>query len=86
MTGLTNMPAGTDGTADPEGEVDVTGAEDAGAPDKADEGVPADPGGFVTLVPEHACARTTVTSAIDLRGDPAARIVNPSPRTTRRSG
>jgi hypothetical protein len=72
MTGLTNMPAGTDGFAEPDGDED-----DSPDPGDAEEARLGDPGGFVTPAPEHACAMTTVTSAIDRRGDPTPRIVNP---------
>jgi hypothetical protein len=77
MTGFTNMPAGTeaDGGTEPDGGADPTGPDEEVA--SAEEIVLGDPGGFVTPAPEHACARTTVTSAIDRRGDPTPRIVNP---------
>ena len=64
-----------DAAADPDGEIDTTGPEEAGAP--GDDDAPGEAGGFVTFAPVQACARTTVTSAIDLRRDRADPPVNP---------
>jgi hypothetical protein len=75
MTGLTNIPAGTDAAAEAETNDDAGGPEEADPPvDAETEG---EPGAFVMSAPEQAWARTTVTSATDLRGDPPPRIVNP---------
>jgi hypothetical protein len=70
-----NIPAGTDVSAEADGKEDDAGAREADAP--ADPERVGEPGEFVTSPPEQAWARTTVTSATDLRGDPPPRIVNP---------
>jgi hypothetical protein len=76
MTGLTNIPAGTDAIAEPEGGSDAADAE--GGPDAAaDAEALGGPGGSVTAAPEQAWVTTTMSSASDGKGDPARRIVNP---------
>jgi hypothetical protein len=70
MTGLTNIPAGTDAIAE------LKGGGDAADP-AADAEVLGVPGGSVTAAPEQAWVTTTMSSASDAKGDPARRIVNP---------
>jgi hypothetical protein len=67
MTGLTNIPAGTDAIAELEGGIDAA----------ADAEALGGPGGSVTAAPEQAWVTTTMSSASDVKGDPARRIVNP---------
>ena len=66
------LPAGADGAVEP---VDATDADGA-APAVDDDGA-TEPGVPLCEPPEHPSAISTVTSAMDLNGDPAARIVNP---------
>jgi hypothetical protein len=75
MTGLTNIPAGTDAIAEPEGGADAGGPEEPGAAANAE--ALGGPGGSVTAAPEQAWVMTTMSSASDVKGDPARRIVNP---------
>jgi hypothetical protein len=80
MTGLLNMPAGTDEVAEPDGEPGGADPSEPAGPDgpgtPADAELVGDPGAFVTAAPEQAWT-TTVSTARVVKRESARRTVNP---------